>query len=164
MALSAARIAGPPTSPAWRIIETPENTVATSYQNTPCVSEMRPTRTGATFSPLPLHDRRGSRPVGLVTLDRRWRQRRRRGGRRRTLGAAVVAQRRRRGGNPRHRQQAPQPAADDGDRRAEPVRDRTRFELAELRTALEEHHVDADHPAAQPVGRFELADDVADDH
>ena len=38
------------------------------------------------------------------------------------------------------------------------------FQLAELRAAHEEDHVHAGHAAAQPIGRFELADDVADHH
>ena len=45
---------------------------------------------------------------------------------------------------------------------AQPVRHEAGFELAELRAAHEEHHVDADHAAAQPIRRLELADDVAE--
>ena len=39
-----------------------------------------------------------------------------------------------------------------------------RLELAELRPAHEEDHVDAGHPAAQVIGRLELPDQVAEHH
>src|SRR5580765_4922291 len=54
-------------------------------------------------------------------------------------------------------------AAHDRKRGAEELRGDARFELPELRTAHEEHHVHAGHAAAQLVGRLELPDDVADD-
>ena len=76
----------------------------------------------------------------------------------------VAPQRRRGAGHPPGRDQAADAAADHRERRAEPVGHRARFELAELRAAHEEHHVDADHAAAQAIGRLELADDVADHH
>src|ERR1051326_1542411 len=47
------------------------------------------------------------------------------------------------------------PAAHHGKHGAEELRRHTRFELAELRAAHEEHHVDAGHAAAQLVRRSE---------
>ena len=44
------------------------------------------------------------------------------------------------------------------------LRDQAGLELAELRPTDEEHHVHAHHPAAQPIGRFELTDQVPEDH
>ena len=58
----------------------------------------------------------------------------------------------------------PNASGDDRSARTDPLRNGAGLELAELRAALEKHHVDAGHPAAQMVGRAELADDIAQHH
>src|SRR5437867_9195500 len=61
----------------------------------------------------------------------------------------------------RRREQTAYTAAHHGGGRAEELSRNPGFQLAELRSAHEEDHVDPGHPAAQLVGCFELSDDVA---
>src|SRR5262245_26796766 len=80
------------------------------------------------------------------------------------LRASVLPQLRRRGSNQARRHETPNPAGDHRPRRADPLREEARLELAELRTAHEEHHVHADHPAAHRIRRLELAHEIANHH
>src|SRR6185503_9961877 len=89
-------------------------------------------------------DLRRSRRLSLRRADRFVGERLGRGHRCR----AVASQLRRHGRQARDRDHASEAAADHRERRAEPVGDRARLQLAELRAADEEHHVHADHPAA----------------
>src|SRR2546421_6981321 len=60
----------------------------------------------------------------------------------------------------RGREETAEAAAHHGGDRAEELGDRPGFQLAELRPAHEEDHVDPSHAPAQLVGRLELPNDV----
>ncbi len=58
----------------------------------------------------------------------------------------------------------PIPPVTTANGRSQGIRHEPGLELTELRAAHEEHHVDADHPSSQPIGRLELTNQVAKDH